>query len=76
MIRDELGICLSQGLLMNHLDSTFTCIRAYPIESSDIDDMHPMYTFTQMRGKEVLESMREKHQLIWRAEFFCPNFHR
>ncbi|MDW6093111.1 hypothetical protein [Vibrio rhizosphaerae] len=76
MRRDELGICLSHEMLVDNLDSTFTCIRAYKAVANDVDDLPPLLAFPQMKGKDVLLSMKGRHKLIWRADFFCPSFHK
>ncbi|SHO56161.1 hypothetical protein [Vibrio quintilis] len=72
MTRDELGICLSRDMLVNHLESTFTCIRAYRAEA-DTDDIHIQLEYAQMKGRDVLVSMKGKRKLTWRADFICPN---
>ncbi|MEI8632114.1 hypothetical protein P4S72_08525 [Vibrio sp. PP-XX7] len=76
MTRDELGICLSRDMLVHNLDSTFTCIRAYKAEPECINDIHLQFEHPQMKGKEVLISMKGTRKLIWRADFICPGFNK
>ncbi|CAM4337880.1 hypothetical protein QWZ05_18445 [Vibrio agarivorans] len=70
MNKDCLGICLSQGVLQKHLQTTFTHVRAYSpnreIESSDV-----ILAYPQLSGQQVLDSMQGSSRLIWRAEFSC-----
>ncbi|MBF9000194.1 MULTISPECIES: hypothetical protein [Vibrio] len=75
MKRDDLGICLSRHMLVSHMQSTFTCVRAYEVDSDAHDDVRVMMAFPQMSGKDVLLSMQGDHELEWRAEHYCPCHH-
>ncbi|MCA2017469.1 hypothetical protein LDJ79_15195 [Vibrio tritonius] len=76
MKRDDLGICLNRNMLFHHLQSTFTCIRAYEVDSDAHEDVHVMLSFPQMSGKEVLFNMLGTEDLEWRAEHYCPSHSR
>lgn len=77
MVRDELGICLSQDMLSDNLDSTFTHVRAYSLEQNHIDeDVQVLLAFPQMRGKDVLHSVKCNKKLLWRADFYCPSINK
>ncbi|SDH63956.1 hypothetical protein SAMN04488136_12283 [Vibrio xiamenensis] len=69
MERDVFGICLSTSMLSRNLSSTFTHVRAY--EAGDDVEVKVKHTFPQLSGEQVLESMSQRDDLIWRAEFCC-----
>lgn len=76
MERDNLGICLSKEMLSNQLSSTFTHVTAYEgSSSSHLDEMIVMFSFPQMSGQEVLNTMKSTKKLVWRAGYFCPSEH-
>ncbi len=59
MKRDAFGICLSRDMLFNHLQSTFTHVRAYEeIATESNDDLRVLLAFPQMSGKDVLTTMQ------------------
>ncbi|CAM2923183.1 hypothetical protein VIOR103205_08165 [Vibrio ordalii] len=77
MKRDAFGICLSRDMLFNHLQSTFTHVRAYEeIATESNDDLRVLLAFPQMSGKDVLTTMQGSKKLVWRADYFCPSHHK
>ncbi len=74
MERDDLGICLSKEMLTNQLSSTFTHVTAYE-GSNCLDEMSVLFSFPQMSGQEVLNTMKSTKKLVWRAGYFCPSEH-
>ncbi|NNN97947.1 hypothetical protein FKQ62_00415 [Vibrio sp. B1-2] len=83
MKRDAFGICLSRDMLFNHLQSTFTHVRAYEeIATESNDDLRVLLAFPQMSGKDVLTTMqgstnvRGSKKLVWRADYLCPSYNK
>ncbi len=76
MERDDLGICLSKEMLSHQLSATFTHVTAYDeANSSCLEEMSVMFSFPQMSGQEVLNTMKSTKKLVWRAGYFCPSEH-
>lgn len=73
MERDDLGICLNKEMLSNQLCSTFTHVRAYEDSETCVDEMLVMFSFPQMSGRELLNTMKSTKKLVWRADYFCPS---
>ncbi|MEZ8823719.1 hypothetical protein AB4259_10325 [Vibrio amylolyticus] len=70
MKKDVFGICLSKSMLSKNLNTTFTHVRAY--EALDTNsEIKVAQAYPQLSGKEVLSSMRDSKELLWRAEFSC-----
>ncbi|MCK6261661.1 hypothetical protein KP803_00070 [Vibrio sp. ZSDE26] len=70
MKKDVFGICLSKSMLSNNLNTTFTHVRAYQSLEKN-SDVKVMQAYPQLSGKEVLSTMRDSNELLWRAEFSC-----
>ncbi|WGY46789.1 MULTISPECIES: hypothetical protein [unclassified Vibrio] len=70
MERDAFGICLSQQMLAEHLQSTFTHVRAYGSEQQD--DLQVVLSIPQMTGQDLLDTIQSTEELVWRADFHCP----
>ncbi len=75
MKRDCFGICLNSSMLNEHLQTTFTHVRAYRHEAPRSEDLMVQYTFSQISGQELLSAMKTTPSLIWRAEYHCPDLH-
>lgn len=71
---DAFGICLSRDMLYENLQSTFTHVRAYELESDDDHELRVLLSFPQLSGKEVLTTMQGTKKLVWRADFHCQHY--
>lgn len=72
MERDAFGICLSTQMLDEHRQSTFTHVRAYGQESRQQEDLQVMLSIPQMTGQDLLDTIQNSEEMVWRADFHCP----
>lgn len=72
MERDAFGICLSKQMLTEHRQSTFTHVRAYGQQSRPQRNLQVMRSIPQMTGQDLLDTIEDNEEMVWRADFHCP----
>lgn len=70
MNKDSFGICLSRAMLKENERTTFTHVRAYQADDSQVD-LKVLLAIPQITGKELLDTMQYSCNLVWRASYFC-----
>ncbi|MEZ8967945.1 cation transporter [Vibrio breoganii] len=70
MNKDSFGICINSAMLKKNERTTFTHVRAYQATESELD-LRVLLAIPQITGKDLLNTIQQSRDLIWRATYQC-----